>query len=140
MGGRGGALQRLSELPGCGESHWNEKVHLWPPCVSNGPLVLTEGFARRKKTSLWFVGSLLLVSILILTIGLAATTRTENVTVGGYYPGIIVSPGRGRVDRVLCDSTWLTESTYLLGLETTIGFVLSRIIDPSHVHVLIPRT
>nr|XP_020020071.1 transmembrane protein 255B isoform X2 [Castor canadensis] len=58
-----------------------------------GPLALldtTEGFARRKKTSLWFVGSLLLVSILILTIGLAATTRTENVTVGGYYPGIIL--------------------------------------------------
>lgn len=39
------------------------------------------------------MGSLLLVSALILTIGLAATTRTENVTVGGYYPGIIVSPG-----------------------------------------------
>lgn len=53
--------------------------------------LLIEGFARRKKISLWFVGSLLLVSTLILTIGLAATTRTENVTVGGYYPGIIVS-------------------------------------------------
>lgn len=65
---------------------------------------LTEGFARRKRTSLWFVGSLLLVSALILTIGLAATTRTENVTVGGYYPGIIVS----QVCRVvggLCVST-----------------------------------
>lgn len=50
-----------------------------------------EGFARRKKTSLWFVGSLLVVSTSILTVGLAATTRTENVTMGGYYPGIIVS-------------------------------------------------
>uniref|UniRef100_A0A8C9QA78 Transmembrane protein 255B n=1 Tax=Spermophilus dauricus TaxID=99837 RepID=A0A8C9QA78_SPEDA len=61
-----------------------------------GPLALldtTEGFARRKKTSLWLVGSLLLVSALILTIGLAATTRTENVTVGGYYPGIILGFG-----------------------------------------------
>lgn len=61
-----------------------------------GPLALldtTEGFARRKRTSLWFVGSLLLVSALILTIGLAATTRTENVTVGGYYPGIILGFG-----------------------------------------------
>ncbi|XP_059759014.1 transmembrane protein 255B isoform X10 [Balaenoptera ricei] len=48
-----------------------------------------EGFARRKKTSLWFVGSLLVVSTSILTVGLAATTRTENVTMGGYYPGII---------------------------------------------------
>ncbi|KAB0338456.1 hypothetical protein FD754_024568, partial [Muntiacus muntjak] len=49
------------------------------------------GFVRRKKTTLWFVGALLVVSASILTVGLAATTRTENVTVGGYYPGIIVS-------------------------------------------------
>ncbi|XP_019500311.1 PREDICTED: transmembrane protein 255B isoform X2 [Hipposideros armiger] len=61
-----------------------------------GPLALldtTEGFVRRKKISLWFVGSLLVLSIFILTIGLAATTRTENVTVGGYYPGIILGFG-----------------------------------------------
>nr|XP_054303083.1 transmembrane protein 255B isoform X5 [Pongo pygmaeus] len=61
-----------------------------------GPLGLldpAEGLSRRKKTSLWFVGSLLLVSVLIVTIGLAATTRTENVTVGGYYPGIILGFG-----------------------------------------------
>ncbi|KAM6179902.1 transmembrane protein 255B [Erethizon dorsatum] len=61
-----------------------------------GPLALldtTEGFAQRRRTSLWFVGSLLLVSALILTIGLTATTRTENVTVGGYYPGIILGFG-----------------------------------------------
>ncbi|XP_013370950.1 PREDICTED: transmembrane protein 255B isoform X3 [Chinchilla lanigera] len=61
-----------------------------------GPLALldnTEGFGRRKRISLWFVGSLLLVSALILTIGLAANTRTENVTVGGYYPGIILGFG-----------------------------------------------
>lgn len=52
------------------------------------------------------MGSLLLVSTLILTIGLAATTRTENVTVGGYYPGIIVSRrpmgGMGRMFSDLC--------------------------------------
>ncbi|KAM9049362.1 transmembrane protein 255B isoform 7-T7 [Megaptera novaeangliae] len=63
-----------------------------PPPVP-GPLALldtTEGFARRKKTSLWFVASLLVVSTSILTVGLAATTRTENVTMGGYYPGIIL--------------------------------------------------
>nr|XP_034491837.1 transmembrane protein 255B [Marmota flaviventris] len=74
-----------------------------PSAPAPGPLALldttaslvlcTEGFARRKRTSLWFVGSLLLVSALILTIGLAATTRTENVTVGGYYPGIILGFG-----------------------------------------------
>jgi len=34
---------------------------------------------------------LLIVSILILVFGLAATTRTQNITVGGYYPGVIVS-------------------------------------------------
>ena len=51
-------------------------------------------FVRRKKTALWFVGALLAVSASILTVGLAATTRTENVTVGGYYPGIIVKKQR----------------------------------------------
>ncbi|XP_065531839.1 transmembrane protein 255B isoform X3 [Lathamus discolor] len=50
-------------------------------------------FAKRKKTSLWFTVSLLVVSVFILTIGLAATTRTENVTVGGYYPGIVLGFG-----------------------------------------------
>ncbi|XP_057278282.1 transmembrane protein 255B isoform X4 [Pezoporus wallicus] len=50
-------------------------------------------FAKRKKTSLWFTVSLLVVSVFILTIGLAATTRTENITVGGYYPGIVLGFG-----------------------------------------------
>lgn len=36
-------------------------------------------------------GMLLIVSVLILIFGLAATTRTQNITVGGYYPGVIVS-------------------------------------------------
>lgn len=57
------------------------------------PCPFPEEFVRRKKTALWFVGALLVVSASILTVGLAATTRTENVTVGGYYPGIIVSVG-----------------------------------------------
>lgn len=34
---------------------------------------------------------LLIVSVLILVFGLAATTRTQNITVGGYYSGVIVS-------------------------------------------------
>lgn len=55
------------------------------------PSLPTGQFAKRKKTSLWFTVALLVVSVFILTIGLAATTRTENVTVGGYYPGIVVS-------------------------------------------------
>ncbi|KAF4799910.1 Transmembrane protein [Turdus rufiventris] len=61
-----------------------------------GPLALldpTGQFAKRKKTSLWFTVALLVVSFFILTIGLAATTRTENVTVGGYYPGIVLGFG-----------------------------------------------
>ncbi|XP_074986127.1 transmembrane protein 255B isoform X8 [Caretta caretta] len=53
----------------------------------------TGQFAKRKKTSLWLTVSLLVVSVFVLTIGLAATTRTENVTVGGYYPGIILGFG-----------------------------------------------
>lgn len=66
----------------------NSKLFSPPPPP---PPLFTGQFAKRKKTSLWFTVSLLVVSIFILTIGLAATTRTENVTVGGYYPGIIVS-------------------------------------------------
>ncbi|XP_031956379.1 transmembrane protein 255B isoform X3 [Corvus moneduloides] len=65
------------------------------PAVS-GPLAVldpTGQFAKRKKTSLWFTVALLVVSVFILTIGLAATTRTENVTVGGYYPGIVLGFG-----------------------------------------------
>uniref|UniRef100_A0A2K6KA56 Transmembrane protein 255B n=1 Tax=Rhinopithecus bieti TaxID=61621 RepID=A0A2K6KA56_RHIBE len=71
---------------------WNSRFFLGVP----GPVLAflpTEGLSRRKKTSLWFVGSLLLVSVFIVTVGLAATTRTENVTVGGYYPGIILGFG-----------------------------------------------
>uniref|UniRef100_A0A8C6FG13 Transmembrane protein 255B n=1 Tax=Moschus moschiferus TaxID=68415 RepID=A0A8C6FG13_MOSMO len=54
---------------------------------------IEQRFVRRKKTTLWFVGALLVVSAAILAVGLAATTRTENVTVGGYYPGIILGFG-----------------------------------------------
>eukprot|EP00079_Xenopus_tropicalis_P033356 XP_017947127.1 PREDICTED: transmembrane protein 255B [Xenopus tropicalis] len=50
-------------------------------------------FAKRKRTSLLFAISLLVLSLFILTIGLVATTRTENITVGGYYPGIILGFG-----------------------------------------------
>ncbi|XP_075446582.1 transmembrane protein 255B [Ascaphus truei] len=62
----------------------------------SGPMAAldaTEQFVKRKRTSLWFTISLLVVSVFILTIGLAATTRTENVTVGGYYTGIILGFG-----------------------------------------------
>lgn len=50
-------------------------------------------FKRRKRKSIVVTALLLVVSVLILVFGLAATTRTQNITVGGYYPGVIVSPG-----------------------------------------------
>ncbi|XP_068958263.1 transmembrane protein 255A isoform X1 [Petaurus breviceps papuanus] len=50
-------------------------------------------FNRRKRNSLYVTVTLLIVSVLILTVGLAATTRTQNVTVGGYYPGVILGFG-----------------------------------------------
>ncbi|RXN07397.1 transmembrane protein 255A-like isoform X2 [Labeo rohita] len=47
-------------------------------------------FKRRKRKSIIVTVMLLIVSILILVFGLAATTRTQNITVGGYYPGVIL--------------------------------------------------
>lgn len=56
-----------------------------------------------------------MVSVSILTVGLAATTRTENVTVGGYYPGITVSTALLGVCWEGCGV--LTHSAQLVGLE-----------------------
>uniref|UniRef100_A0A8B9J0S4 Transmembrane protein 255B n=1 Tax=Amazona collaria TaxID=241587 RepID=A0A8B9J0S4_9PSIT len=67
------------------------KAHPVPTPVPWAGTPSTRPDCSKKKTSLWFTVSLLVVSVFILTIGLAATTRTENVTVGGYYPGIVVS-------------------------------------------------
>ncbi|XP_063793304.1 transmembrane protein 255A isoform X4 [Pseudophryne corroboree] len=50
-------------------------------------------FNRRRRNSIFVTVTLLIISTLILTVGLAATTRTENVTVGGYYPGVILGFG-----------------------------------------------
>lgn len=52
---------------------------------------LAGSFKRRKRKSIIVTVMLLIVSVLILIFGLAATTRTQNITVGGYYPGVIVS-------------------------------------------------
>uniref|UniRef100_A0A3B5QNZ7 Transmembrane protein 255A n=1 Tax=Xiphophorus maculatus TaxID=8083 RepID=A0A3B5QNZ7_XIPMA len=49
--------------------------------------------ARRKRKSITVTVMLLIVSVLILVFGLAATTRTQNITVGGYYPGVILGFG-----------------------------------------------
>ncbi|XP_003970652.1 transmembrane protein 255A isoform X3 [Takifugu rubripes] len=50
-------------------------------------------FKRRKRKSIVVTALLLVVSVLILVFGLAATTRTQNITVGGYYPGVILGFG-----------------------------------------------
>ncbi|XP_062855909.1 transmembrane protein 255A [Trichomycterus rosablanca] len=50
-------------------------------------------FKRRKRKSIIVTGMLFVVSMLILVFGLAATTKTQNITVGGYYPGVILGFG-----------------------------------------------
>lgn len=94
------------------------------------------------------MGSLLVVSVLILTIGLAATTRTENVTVGGYYPGIIVSPaspgsagqGAGSTECCVVVTQLQPHGAGLWGLETCIGGCGQQSSDPKGVRALLHGT
>lgn len=51
-------------------------------------------YLRRRKSALWMTVSLLALALLVLTVGLISATRTDNVPVAGYYPGIIVSPSQ----------------------------------------------
>ncbi|XP_047219564.1 transmembrane protein 255B isoform X1 [Girardinichthys multiradiatus] len=50
-------------------------------------------YIRRGKTALWLTVSLLALALVVLTIGLISATRTDNVPVSGYYPGITLSFG-----------------------------------------------
>ncbi|XP_026176098.1 transmembrane protein 255B [Mastacembelus armatus] len=50
-------------------------------------------YLRRRRTALWVTVSLLALALLVLTVGLLSATRTDNVPVAGYYPGIILSFG-----------------------------------------------
>lgn len=54
-------------------------------------------YLRRRKSALWMTVSLLALALLVLTVGLISATRTDNVPVAGYYPGIIVSPSPHRI-------------------------------------------
>ncbi|XP_064828745.1 transmembrane protein 255A-like, partial [Oncorhynchus masou masou] len=54
---------------------------------------LPGSFKQRKQKSIMVTVMLLIVSVLILVFGLAATTRTQNITVGGYYPGVLLGLG-----------------------------------------------
>ncbi|XP_029702613.1 transmembrane protein 255B [Takifugu rubripes] len=50
-------------------------------------------YLRRRRSALWVTVALLALSLVVLTIGLISATRTDNVPVAGYYPGIILSFG-----------------------------------------------
>ncbi|XP_036950197.1 transmembrane protein 255B isoform X5 [Acanthopagrus latus] len=50
-------------------------------------------YLRRRKSALWVTVSLLALALVVLTIGLISATRTDNVPVAGYYPGITLSFG-----------------------------------------------
>nr|XP_046246466.1 transmembrane protein 255B isoform X2 [Scatophagus argus] len=50
-------------------------------------------YLRRRKSALWVTVSLLALALVVLAIGLISATRTDNVPVAGYYPGITLSFG-----------------------------------------------
>ncbi|XP_061526169.1 transmembrane protein 255B [Phycodurus eques] len=50
-------------------------------------------YVRRRKTALWVTVALLTLSLVVLAVGLISATRTDNVPVAGYYPGITLSFG-----------------------------------------------
>ncbi|KAM6979582.1 transmembrane protein 255B, partial [Aplochiton taeniatus] len=50
-------------------------------------------YRKRKRSALWVTISLLLLSLVVLAVGLLSSTRTGNVAVAGYYPGIALSFG-----------------------------------------------
>ncbi|XP_014838291.1 PREDICTED: transmembrane protein 255A isoform X4 [Poecilia mexicana] len=78
-------------------SHRRTKMPPRSHSLQSSGLTLSEtsmgSFKRRKRKSITVTVMLLIVSVLILVFGLAATTRTQNITVGGYYPGVILGFG-----------------------------------------------
>ncbi|KAM7405980.1 hypothetical protein PAMP_000387 [Pampus punctatissimus] len=50
-------------------------------------------YLRRRKTALWVTVALLALALVVLAVGLVSATRTDNVPVAGYYPGITLSFG-----------------------------------------------
>ncbi|KAI1899686.1 hypothetical protein AGOR_G00064330 [Albula goreensis] len=63
------------------------------PPTTTTVLDSAEQYVKRRKTALWFSIGLLLLSVVILVVGLVSASRTGNVAVAGYYPGIILSFG-----------------------------------------------
>uniref|UniRef100_A0A672HH44 Transmembrane protein 255B n=1 Tax=Salarias fasciatus TaxID=181472 RepID=A0A672HH44_SALFA len=65
-----------------------------PPCSPpSRPPRRSWTLLRRRKTALWVTVSLLALALLVFAIGLISATRTDNVPVAGYYPGITLSFG-----------------------------------------------
>ncbi|CAL8356112.1 unnamed protein product [Merluccius merluccius] len=82
--------------PAQSHHHHHQHQHHQQQLQANGAAqsnTTMGSFKRRKKKSIMVTVMLLIVSILILIFGLAATTRTQNITVGGYYPGVILGFG-----------------------------------------------
>uniref|UniRef100_A0A3Q3WZ00 Transmembrane protein 255B n=1 Tax=Mola mola TaxID=94237 RepID=A0A3Q3WZ00_MOLML len=55
--------------------------------------IMTGQYLRRRKSALWVTVSLLALALVVLTVGLISATRTDNVPVAGFYPGITLSFG-----------------------------------------------
>ncbi|XP_042174328.1 transmembrane protein 255B-like [Oncorhynchus tshawytscha] len=59
-----------------------------PPQTTTDVLDPTAQYMKRRRTALWVTISLLSLSVVVLVVGLVSATRTGNVAVAGYYPGI----------------------------------------------------
>lgn len=77
----------------------------------------TVRYLRRRKSALWVTVSLLALALVVLTVGLISATRTDNVPVAGFYPGITVS-------RSLTLTQFLLFSFYLLLLSSELFCIL----------------
>ncbi|TRY92716.1 hypothetical protein DNTS_024808 [Danionella cerebrum] len=64
-----------------------------PPQNSAGSSDPAEEHIKRRRSALALSLSLFALSVLVLVLGLLSATRTDNVAVSGYYPGIILSFG-----------------------------------------------
>ncbi|KAK2920064.1 transmembrane protein 255B [Channa argus] len=52
-----------------------------------------DTYMHRRRTALWVTVLLLVLGLVVLAVGLSSATRTDNVPVAGYYPGITLSFG-----------------------------------------------
>lgn len=64
-------------------------------CILNltdgvSPLRVAE-MTGRVRRALWLVLAMLALSLVLVTLGIYATTRAENLSVSGYGSGVIVS-------------------------------------------------